>query len=61
LLLLKLEELLLETSKSAKYYLLGGIVYERQSDGASKKICILFNDEKGENKQLLLNALNSFK
>lgn len=50
----------METSKSEKYYLLGGIIYERQSDGTGKKICILFNDERENNAKLLLTSLNEY-
>lgn len=43
------------------FFALGGLVYQKtENEAKPKKICIIFEDEKGENRELLVEALNEF-
>ena len=42
------------------FYLLGGVIYKKNKDGADTKLCIVFRDLEKQNETLLLNALNSY-
>ena len=49
----------MSNKKEDKFYLMGGIIYEKKEGDKHRQICILMDDDKGENKKLLLEALNS--
>lgn len=44
-----------------EFYAFGGVVYQKTGLDAKKdrKVCIIFEDEKGENRKLLVEALNA--
>lgn len=45
-----------------EFFALGGLIYQKTADERKpNKICIIFEDEQGKNRKLLLEALNSYQ
>lgn len=45
-----------------EFFALGGVVYEKTADERKpNKVCIIFEDEHGRNRKLLLEALNTHR